>query len=145
MYLTIHVALDMELAAAAGTETGLSTAVGPGVGRVAAEGQHGGTAASYIVPLSRRRDCHRITLVPQKLFFFNQENLRDFPVFCCCFPFFSFCFSKLRLLPQLCAICSRLVLKSVICAPHLQHENLSGCIPSHFDLCFVCASLHHLF
>ena len=32
---------------------------------------------------------------------------------------------------------------SVICASHLQHQEISGCTPFHFDLCFLCACLHH--
>ena len=57
IYLTIHVALEIELDTAVGTGVGCCPVVGPEAGRVAAEGQEGGTAASQLLPM-------HLTLVP---------------------------------------------------------------------------------
>ena len=46
MYLTIHVALEIELDIAVGTEIGLFTVVRPEVGRVAAARQDGEASCS---------------------------------------------------------------------------------------------------
>ena len=54
-----------------------------------------------------------------------------------------FFLTSLRCLCVLIDFPSLYTLHTVICVSHLQHENRLGCTPSHSDLCFVCASLHH--
>ena len=107
----------------------------------------------------------------RRCFFFNKKTFVYFLECCCCiilvfslflqaaaaaavfFP--SSCSRSFHVFSVLCFFCQPVLsfvslnfsslysLNSVICAPHLQHENLSGCTPSHLDLCFVCAPLQH--
>ena len=103
MYLTIHVAQEIELATAAGTEIGLFTAVGPEEGRVAAEGRDGSSAASGLLPMH----CASVPLQglqsqnsrSAEALFFNSK--RSCVLFLLCFLLFSFWLFKLMLLPLL--------------------------------------------
>ena len=76
---------------------------------------------------------------------------------CCCLPpllsfrilvrFLSISFSVLFVAILYCLVLldfpSVYSSNTVICGSNLQHENLLGCTPSPFDVCSVCASLHH--
>ena len=92
MYLTMHVALEIALAAAEGTEVGLCTVVGPEAGRVPAEKQDGGHAFC-LCPVAR-------TVIAKPVLFFNQEKPSHVSwIFAP--AFFCFLFLTLHLLPLL--------------------------------------------
>ena len=78
---------------------------------------------------------------------FNQKNLRGMLLllsFCVLFDFQAALCGQHVWSFVLFDFPSLYSLKTVICASHHpQHENLLGCTPSLFYLCFVCASLHH--